>query len=123
MTTAKHALASFLVVATAGAIVPGSASANEWRFCVGVAPAAHQTIITDIFDSPAESAQVEHRLEAYFRARKGENLTFQCPRGSSEKYAALNDQTTALQFNREMGYSVDGFPATEMTALLSAGEF
>jgi len=93
------------------------ARAQEWRFCVGVAPAAHETVITDIFASGAESAQIEHRLEAWFHAKRGRNLTFQCPRGAAERYAALNAQTAALQFNRQMGFAVSGLPAAELVAL------
>jgi hypothetical protein len=110
----------FLVVALAA---PGLASAEEWRFCVGVAPAAHETVITDIFSSPAESAQIEHRLEAHFRSRKGKSLTFQCPRGAPERFAALNAQTAALQFNRQMGFSVNGFSAADVGALVADGDF
>jgi hypothetical protein len=93
------------------------ARAEEWRFCVGVAPSAHETIITDIFASGAESAQIEHRLEAYFRTKRGKALTFQCPRGASERFAALNAQTAALQFNRQMGFAVNGLSATDVAAL------
>lgn len=103
--------------------LPGAASAEEWRFCVGVSPAAHETVITDIFSSPAESAQIEHRLEAHFRTRKGKSLTFQCPRGASERYAALNAQTAALQFNRQIGFLVNGFSAADIGALVADGNF
>jgi hypothetical protein len=102
---------------------PGAAAAEEWRFCVGVAPAAHESVITDIFASPAESAQIEHRLEAYFRSRKNKSLTFQCPRGAAERFAALNAQTAALQFNRQMGFSVNGFSAADIGALVADGNF
>jgi len=95
------------------------AQAEEWRFCVGVAPAAHETVITDIFASGAESAQIEHRLEAWFRTKRGKTLTFQCPRGAPERFAALNAQTAALQFNRQMGFAVNGLPAAEVVALAS----
>jgi hypothetical protein len=100
--------------------MPAAGSSEEWRFCVGVAPSAHETVITDIFASAAESARIEHRLEAYFRARKGKTLTFQCPRGAQERFAALNAQTAALQFNRKLGNAVNGLPAAEIAAL--AGE-
>lgn len=124
MTLAQRAFAFFLLVTPPGAVfAPGAVLADEWRFCVGVAPAERQTVITDIFDSPAESARVEHRLEAYFHARKARSLTFQCPRGSGERYQALNDQTFALQFNRKMGFSVEGMPAAEIVPLLGAGDF
>ncbi len=124
MILAHRIFAFSLVAAGSGAVLsPNAAMADEWRFCVGVAPSAHQTVITDIFDNPSESARIEHRLEAYFRARKGRSLTFQCPRGSGERYAALNDQTFALQFNRKMGFSVDGMPAAEIAAVLGEGDF
>jgi hypothetical protein len=93
------------------------AQAEEWRFCVGVAPSAHETIITDIFASEAESAQIEHRLEAYFRTKRGKTLTFQCPRGAPERFTALNAQTAALQFNRQMGFAVNGLSAADVAAL------
>jgi hypothetical protein len=108
----------FLVVALTLAACP--ARAQEWRFCVGVAATAHESVITDIFASEAQSAQIEHRLEAYFRSRRGKTLTFQCPRGAQERFAALNAQTTALQFNRQMGFAVSGLPASDVTALVSA---
>ncbi len=97
------------------------ARAEEWRFCVGVAPAAHETIITDIFASGAESAQIEHRLEAYIHAKRGKNLTFQCPRGAPERFTALNAQTAALQFNHQMGFAVSGLPAADIAALAGGG--
>jgi hypothetical protein len=97
-----------------------AASAGDWRFCVGVAPAAHEVVITDIFASAAESARLEHRFETYFRARKNRVLTFQCPRGSDERVEALNAQTTALQFNRQMGFSVSSLPAAEAAAVAGA---
>jgi hypothetical protein len=92
------------------------ASAQEWRFCVGVAPAAHEAVITDIFSSAAESARLEHRLENYFRVRHARALTFQCPRGGSERVAAMNAQTAALQFNRMLGFSVGGMTAAELSS-------
>jgi hypothetical protein len=95
--------------------------AQQWRFCIGVAPAAHESVITDIFASEAQSAQIEHRLEAYFRSRRGKTLTFQCPRGAPERFDALNAQTTALQFNRQLGFAVSGLPATEAAALVGGG--
>ena len=98
----------------------GAARSEEWRFCVGVAPSEHETVITDIFASAAESARIEHRLEAYFRARKGKILTFQCPRGAGERFAALNAQTAALQFNRKLGYAVNSLPAAEIAAQIAA---
>lgn len=100
---------------------PGAGQSEEWRFCVGVAPAAHETVITDIFASAAESARIEHKLEAYFRTRKGKTLTFQCPRGAQERFAALNAQTAALQFNRKLGYAINSMPAAEI-ATMSGGE-
>jgi hypothetical protein len=108
----------FLAVAASG-----PACAEDWRYCVGVAPAAHETVITDIFSSPVDSARIEHKLEAYFHARKGKVLTFQCPRGAPERYTALNAQTAALQFNKQMGYVVDGLPAAEIAAIASDGSF
>ena len=84
------------------------ASAQEWRFCVGVAPAAHEAVITDIFSSAAESARLEHRLENYFRVHH--------PRGGSERVAAMNAQTAALQFNRMLGFSVGGMTAAELSS-------
>ena len=122
------ALAPAIPVFTALSLIssfalPGAASAEEWRFCVGVSPATHETVITDIFSSPAESAQIERRLEGHFRAHKGKSLTFQCPRGPEERYAALNAQTQALQFNRKMGFSVNGFSAADIGALVADGSF
>ncbi len=106
----------FLVLALAAC----PARAQEWRFCIGVAPMAHESVITDIFASEAQSAQIEHRLESYFRARRGKTLTFQCPRGAQERFDALNAQTTALQFNRQMGFAVSGLTAAEVTTLVGA---
>lgn len=106
-----------------GLLCPLAASADEWRFCVGVAPAAHEAIITDVFASSSESAQIEHRLESYFRSRRGKTLTFQCPRGATERYDALNAQTEALQFNRQMGFSVNGLPAAEVVSLTGGSLF
>jgi hypothetical protein len=97
--------------------------AGEWRFCVGFAPATHEAVITDVFDTSAESAQIEHRLEGYFRARRGKTLVFQCAQGAPERVAALNAQTQALQFDRVMGYSVSGFAAAEVVALAGGALF
>lgn len=113
----KSALSFLRAPALLLALAALPARAEEWRFCVGVAPAAHETIITDIFASGAESAQIEHRLEAYFRMKRGKTLTFQCPRGEPERFAALNAQTAALQFNRRMGFAVNGLPAADVAAL------
>lgn len=93
------------------------AKAQDWRFCVGVAPASHEAIITDIFASAADSARIERRLEAYVRSRRGKSVTFQCPRGAEERMDAINAQTAALQFNRKMGFSVDSLPAGEIASL------
>jgi hypothetical protein len=106
----------FPVLGLALTSAPAHALAQEWRFCVGVAPAAHEAVITDVFASSAERAQLEHRFEAYFRARKNRALTFQCPRGASERVDAMNAQTAALQFNRQMGFSVSSLPSTEVAA-------
>lgn len=95
------------------------AFAQDWRFCIGVAPASHEAVITDVFASGVDSAQLEHRFESYFRARKSRTLTFQCPRGG-ERLEALNAQTAALQFNRTMGFAVGSLPASEISAVLGA---
>ncbi|MCW2317444.1 hypothetical protein SAMN06265338_103187 [Rhodoblastus acidophilus] len=95
------------------------AVAEEWRFCVGVAPASHETVISDIFASGADSARLEQRLATYYRAHHGRTLTFQCPRGG-DRVAALNGQTAALQFNRSVGYAVNGLPLNEVR--LAVGE-
>ncbi|WP_294542074.1 hypothetical protein [uncultured Rhodoblastus sp.] len=118
MTPRAPALALLLAL-----LSPGPGWSAEWRFCVGVAPSAHETIITDIFASPAESARIEHRLEAYFRTRKGMSPTFQCPRGAPERFAAINAQTAALQFNRKLGYAVNGLPAAEIASLVGDEAF
>ena len=115
MTARAPALALLFTLA-----MPAAGSSEEWRFCVGVAPAEHETVITDIFASAAESARIEHRLEAYFRARKGKILTFQCPRGAQERFAALNAQTAALQFNRKLGYAVNSLSSAEIAAQIAA---
>jgi hypothetical protein len=116
LTARAPALALLFVI-----LSPGAGWSEEWRFCVGVAPSAHETVITDIFASAAESARIERRFEAYFRARKGKSLTFQCPRGAQERFAALNAQTAALQFNHKLGFAVTGLPAAEI-ALLTGNE-
>jgi hypothetical protein len=95
------------------------ALAQDWRFCIGVAPASHEAMITDVFASAADSGQIERRFEAWFRARKNRALTFQCPRGG-ERLDALNAQTAALQFNRQMGFSVGSLPASEIPDILGA---
>ena len=40
-----------------------------------------------------------------------------------ERYAALNAQTMALQFNRQMGFSVNGLSAPDIGALVVDGNF
>jgi hypothetical protein len=101
-------------------VVPGVADAGEWRFCVGVAPEAHETVITDIFASPEDSARLERRFEAYYRGRDGRALTFQCPRGYGERVDALNAQTTALEFDRQLGFAVSNLAAAKVAAIVGA---
>jgi hypothetical protein len=103
-------------------LLTSPAAAQEWRFCVGVAPASHETVISDIFSSDAESARLEGKLSSYYRAHRGRTLTFQCPRGG-DRVTALNGQTAALQFNRAMGYAVNGLPVHEVTAALGEDAF
>jgi hypothetical protein len=103
-------------------LAAGPACAEEWRFCVGVAPANHETVISDIFTSGAESARLESKLAAYYRSHRGRTLTFQCPRGG-DRVTALNGQTAALQFNRTMGYAVNGLPAHEIASALGEDMF
>jgi len=103
-------------------LLVSSVEAQEWRFCVGVAPASHETVISDIFTSAADSARLEQRLQAWYRSRRGKTLTFQCPRGG-DRVTALNGQTAALQFNRTMGYAVNGLPASEVVAALGEDAF
>ncbi len=100
----------------------GPAMAEDWRFCVGVAPASHETLISDIFSSHADSARLERKLEDYARAHRGKALTFQCPVGG-DRVTALNGQTSALQFNRAMGYAVNGLPANEVAIALGEDLF
>ena len=109
---------SFSVVAIAFAAT-APASAQDWRFCIGVDPASHEAVITDTFASSADSGVLERRFENWFQARKGRALTFQCPRGG-ERLDALNAQTTALQFNRRMGFSVGSLPAADIAAIIGA---
>jgi len=104
------------------AILASPAAAQEWRFCVGVAPANHETVISDIFSSAAESARLEQRLQGWYRAHRGRALTFQCPRGG-DRLAALNGQTAALQFNRSLGYAVNGLSSNEVVAALGGDVF
>ena len=103
-----------------GLAAASPAQGQDWRFCVGIASAAHEAVITDVFVSSAESALLEHRFEAWFRAKKGRTLTFQCPRGSAERVEALNAQTAALQFNRQMGFSVSGLAAPDIPGIVGA---
>jgi hypothetical protein len=99
-------------------VAAGAARAGDWRFCVGVAPASHETVITDIFASPEESARLERRFEAYYRGRDGRALTFQCPRGYDDRTQALNAQTTALQFDQQMGFAVSNLGAARVAAIV-----
>jgi hypothetical protein len=103
-------------------LAAGSARAEEWRFCVGVVPSSHETVISDIFTSEADSGRLEHKLEAYYRTKRAKTLTFQCPRGG-DRVAALNGQTAALQFNRTLGYSVNGLPSHEVAMALGEDLF
>jgi hypothetical protein len=123
MKTSAFSLRACVLASLFALTAAGPAQAEEWRFCVGVSPSTHETIITDVFASAADSAQIEHRFEAFFRARRGKTLTFQCPRGAAERYAALNAQTAALQFNRQMGFSVNGLPAAEAVAVAGGAAF
>jgi hypothetical protein len=79
-------------------------------------------VISDIFTSGADSARLEQKLQAWYRAHRGRALTFQCPRGG-DRVAALNGQTSALQFNHIMGYSVNGLPANEVGLALGEDLF
>ncbi|MCI4678687.1 hypothetical protein K9U39_07715 [Rhodoblastus acidophilus] len=99
-------------------VFAGAADARDWRFCIGVAAASHETIITDIFSSPAEGGRLERRFEAYYRGRNGRALTFQCPRGYDDRVAALTAQTEALQFDRQMGFAVSNLNAAEVAAII-----
>jgi hypothetical protein len=99
-------------------LAPGAAAAGDWRFCVGVAPASHETVVTDIFSSPEQSAQLERRFEAYYRGRDGRALTFQCPRGYDDRIDALSAQSTALEFNRQMGFAVSDLGAARVAAIV-----
>ena len=62
-----------------GLAAASPARAQDWRFCVGIAPAAHEAVITDIFVSSADSAPLEHRFEAWFRAKKGRSPDLPMP--------------------------------------------
>ncbi len=97
---------------------PALADAGEWRFCVGVAPDSHETVITDIFSSPEESARLERRFEAYYRGRDGRALTFQCPRGYGDRVDALNAQTAALEFDRQLGFAVSSLGAAKVAGVV-----
>ncbi len=78
-------------------------------------------MITDIFASPEESARLERRFEAYYRGRDGRALTFQCPRGYDDRTQALNAQTTALQFDQQMGFAVSNLGAARVAAIVGGG--
>ena len=95
-----------------------AAAAQDWRFCVGVSSATHESVITDVFVSSADSARIEHRLESFFRTKKGRSLTFQCPRGDADRTNAVNAQTSALKFNQLIGFSVTPMPAADLSAAL-----
>jgi hypothetical protein len=101
-------------------VAAGAAKAGDWRFCVGVAPDSHETVITDIFASPEESTRLERRFEAYYRGRDGRALTFQCPRGYDDRTQALNAQTTALQFDQQMGFAVSNLGSARVAAIVGA---
>ncbi|MBB4199512.1 hypothetical protein GGD83_003328 [Rhodoblastus sphagnicola] len=103
-------------------VLTSPAAADEWRFCVGVAPANHESVISDVFTSGADSARLESRLQGWYRAHHGRTLTFQCPHGG-DRVAALNGQTAALQFNRTLGYAVNGLPVNEVTMALGEDLF
>ena len=117
----NFALRRASALAFVGLAAVSPARAEVWRFCVGVAPAAHESVITDVFASDADSARLERRMEAYFRGHNGRALTFQCPRGYEARVEALNAQTAALQFNRQLGFAVGGLNAAEVSAIVAAG--
>lgn len=116
----KRPLSPFFGLFAFGLMSTGPALAQDWRFCVGVAAGSHETVITDVFASSADGAALEHRFETFFRAKKGRTLTFQCPLGASERLDALNAQTQALQFNRQMGFSVTDLPASVVAGVVGA---
>ena len=103
-------------------VAAGAAKAGDWRFCVGLAPDSHETVITDIFASPEESTRLERRFEAYYRGRDGRALTFQCPRGYDDRIQALNAQTAALQFDRQMGFAVGNLGAARVAAIVGGND-
>lgn len=117
MIVARRAAAAACLI---GLCAGGPAAAAQWRFCVGVAPASHRVVITGIFASDADSATLQRDLQAYMRDRKGETLTFLCPRGAPNRTQAIDAQNQALQFDRNMGFSVNDLPAADVVAAVEA---
>ncbi len=90
---------------TLAIMLPGTAVADEWRFCLAAARAQHKVFLSGSFQTatPMETLQGDFADELDRRGIAHDEV--QCPRGS-DRAALAAMQQNAIGFNREMGNGI-----------------
>jgi hypothetical protein len=82
--------------------LPSAAAAEEWRYCLATAQAAHKVYLSSLFQT---STAMETIQVAFARSLAELGLEYdgvQCPRADSQASLSAMQQT-AVGFNRDMG--------------------
>ena len=83
-------------------------AAKGWTFCI--AEADEDAFVSDVF----EASQAREKLEALFAARLKAGgvarVDVQCPAPLQERTDAVNAQSTAIAFQRNLGHKLHAEP-------------
>jgi hypothetical protein len=92
-----------------------SEASRMWFFCVASAPGGAEVRITDPFASLSDRNVLEAATQTTLKRRERERVSAQCPQPSSDKFAVVNAQTTAIAFNRNLGAILHALPVRDST--------
>jgi hypothetical protein len=82
--------------------LPRAAAAEEWRYCLAAAPAAHKVYMSGVFQTTGAMEALEAAFGRTLSQSGVEYNSVQCPRAESQAALAAMQQN-AIGFNRELG--------------------
>jgi hypothetical protein len=109
----KRAAISVALIVGLSLLHSASDAAELWTFCVASSSNGGEVWITRPFASSSDRRALETEMQTTLKRRQGERTLAQCPQPSSDKVAVVNAQTTAIEFNRNLGAVMHELPEDE----------
>jgi hypothetical protein len=84
-----------------------------WTFCVASALGTTDVWITELFPATPNRERLEAELKGLLERAGHSRIIAQCLTPSDDKVSVVNAQTTAEEFNRKLGSTLQGVPTRE----------